>query len=629
METIIKATKKNDISTIKNIQKELQNTYKMALSNDCVNLLINKNYDSAEKINNFLNFKEENLRKTMDMKDAKFFLIMLTNAIINKEQIVVVGDYDGDGVCAATIFMRTLMNFAYIYKTPQPHWFISNRFTEGYGLSVNAVKRLIHEYPDTKLIVTCDNGIVAFDGIAYAQSKGIEVIVSDHHNASPDGRLPDCPVVCEKRLDEDQDEREGFCGAELARRLCVEVIKFFHKEEMMKNLLDSLYAFSGFATVTDCIDFNGANRYIVKRGLEEINKHNIKSFNALLKVANLKDTIDEDTIGFKLGPMINAAGRMQGVATLPMQLFLTNNDEKCQEYAQQLFDINTQRQDESFREAKIFEEEIEKHNYQDDHFIILDDGDYKEGIAGINASNVVEEYNVPCICLCQTQDPNIYKGSARSVEGFNIKEALDECSGLLVGYGGHPGAAGLSIKKENIDVFRQKMNKLAKNILKDKKKIIEVETWYLPDEMEQATENYSPIIETLAPFGPTFERPQVALKGRFTTDIFVMKEKHIKTSVHYDHYNEDEELIDGKCDVLWFNSLLRYNRLKAGEKWACIIGEPQKNMFFTKNNMQNDCCYDEHALDVDYDRNYKFIARLVYFPLNDKTVNIQLLSNRK
>ncbi len=366
--------------------------------------LCDHGYTSKEKINNFINFTENNLKNITEMKDVKPFILRLANAVINHEKIVIYGDYDSDGICATTIFIKTLRLLG-----EDPSYFISNRFTEGYGLSIKGMQRLLTQYPDTKLIVTCDNGIVAFEGVDYAKSKGVDVIISDHHIASPDGRLPDCPVVCEKRRDENTNQLEGFCGAELARRLCVLLTQVLRKYEPLKDQLESLYAFAGFATITDVIELNSSNHFIAKKGLEEINnykkdapcfaalkevlsinsnidevsigyhlgpminaagritleeinnyKKDAPCFAALKEVLSINSNIDEVSIGYHLGPMINAAGRITGDASLSVELFISNDIVEAKKLVLELKKLNEIRQEKSFEQQQLAKKEYVK-----------------------------------------------------------------------------------------------------------------------------------------------------------------------------------------------------------------------------------------------------------------------------
>lgn len=567
MKTKIQNRERKNIEIAKKLAKDT------GLSPMIAEFLCDKGYKTKEEIDNFINFDEKNLRKISQMKDGLIFLNRLKNAILNKEKIVIFGDYDGDGISATAIFIWTIRWLQENSDAPSVEWFIPDRFKEGYGLSVKSMQRLIATYPDVDLVVTCDNGIVAFDGVDYARQHGIDIIISDHHEASPDGKLPDCPVLCEKRLDEDKTKIESFCGAELARRICVNLV-YMLKRDDIKPKLELLYAFSGFATITDVIEMNASNHYVAKRGLEAINSGRIPCFNALKKVQDVKRDVDEDTIGFRYGPMINAAGRILGEATIPELLFIEQDEEKAKSLALKLNDLNTIRQEMSLTEQKNVVKEIEENNYQNNSFIIVDKYDYKEGIAGLNASYIVDNYKVPAICFCQKEDDStMLKGSGRSVEGFNLKAALDNCKDLLVGYGGHPMAAGITIKKENLGKFRERMNYLAKNIT-DIEVCYNID--YLIEPNEVSVEMVNEYKKYLAPFGPAFEKPVYAVKGIFKPRPLIMKEKHLRFSL----VNHEQ------LSMVWFNSLLKYKTLNPESKKIIAIGQPNENIYNGTTNVQ-------------------------------------------
>lgn len=553
----------------KNKELALELSKQIKLSPMIIEYLCDHGYKNIEDINKFLNFNEKDFRKVSQMKDGMKFMKRLVSAIKNKEKIVIWGDYDGDGICATAIFMWTLR-----WLGIDAGWFISNRFTEGYGMSIKGMERLIKEHPGVNLIVTCDNGIVAFDSVEYAKEHGIDVIISDHHEANPEGKLPACPVVCEKRLDEDRSIMEGFCGAELVRRICCNLVYMLKRDDLYSKL-DMLYGFAGFATVTDVIDFNPSNHYLVKRGLEKINQGVFPCFKALKNVLNLTKDVDEDTIGFKYGPMVNAAGRILGEATIPLQLFIEQDENKALELANKLLELNEKRQEMSLEEQKNVVKEIEEHSYDKDAFIIVSEYSYEEGIAGLNASYIVDNYKVPAICFCQKEgDSTMLKGSGRSVEDFNLKLALDQCADLLAGYGGHPMAAGITIKKENLEVFRVKMNQLAKNIETSE---LTVDIDYLMKPSEVSNELAEQYKSVLAPFGPTLEKPVYALCGVFRDNPRIMKEKHLKSQL-----SDGEGLID----ILWFNSTLKYKKKRPDNKRVIVTGQPSENEFNGTVNLQ-------------------------------------------
>lgn len=555
-----------------NEEKAKTLSHELPLSVPIIEYLLDHGYDTKEKIERFMNFQSSYLRDVYTMKDADKFIKRLVKAVKNKENITVYGDYDGDGVMATTIIVRTLR-----WLGLNPNFFISNRFTEGYGLSVKGMNRLIDTYPETQLVVTVDNGIAAIEGIAYAKEKGIEVIVSDHHIAKPDGSLPKCPVVCEKRLDENKEIIEEFCGAELARRLMNALVDKLGLSEEMYHKMFSLYAFSGFATITDIVPMNASNHFVTKTGLNKIKDEEYVCWAALREISEVKN-FDYQTIGFRYGPMINAAARITGDATIPVKLCITDNIDEARKLAQELKLLNEQRQELSKVASKTAIKEIKENSLENNDFILVygnDDVTYDEGIAGLVASDIVNNYGCAAVCLCPTtEDPNIYKGSGRSVGTFNIKEALDKCSDLLVGYGGHAMACGLTVKKENILPLMEKMNGLAKGI---KDTVDDILIDYVLDGNLISAKLINDYDQYLAPFGPGFEEPVYAIVGYLkeineSSLYLTMKEKHIKTKINCGGNNP--------IDLLWFNGRHRFEEMNPsnGDAVACI-GKPHNNLF--------------------------------------------------
>lgn len=554
------------------------------LSDAMIRVLYNRGLDTTEKIQKFLNFKPYELRRVESMKGSLEFLNVLESALESNKQITIYGDYDGDGVMATTIWFMGLTEIGH-----KPHWFVNNRFSEGYGMNVKGVTRLLEQYPDTELIITCDNGIKAIEGVKYAQEHDVQVLISDHHGQSEGEDLPDCPVVCEKRLDESPDG-EWFCGAELSRRLVTALYDRMGITDEKRKFLERLYAFSGFATITDSITCNAANHFVIAEGLRQIKEENDYCWQALREVltdVSRIDSLDEETIGFQYGPMVNAAGRVKGDVDTAMRVFLTSYwcekaeddstkkayQEACKKSVLELISVNQERQTLSAEGNALAAKMIEENGYNSSKFIVLDSKSFHEGINGLIASRVTETYRVPSLVLCPTEtDKDVYKGSARSVEGFNIFEALEQCRDLLLGFGGHPGAAGVSVKKENIPALRQKLDEIANVSAPEPDPTVYVDFILDP----KPTENIGVELSDVGPYGEGFSKPTFGYEGDIE-DIMILHdrktgaEKHVRFSVR----NE-------KCSVqvFWWNGLQGYNELvrelgHAPQRLVCTCGAPK------------------------------------------------------
>lgn len=575
--------------------KEKAKKCKVGLDSVVVEYLMSKGYDTPEKIQEFLDynttedFEQDRLRSYKTYKDSDRFLKTLIAALRSNKTITVYGDYDVDGVCSTTIWVRALRRLRNGGVEPNINYFVNHRFNEGYGLNEQGVERLLTMYPDTALILTCDNGVVAMDGVAKAKEKGVRVIISDHHVARPDGVLPDCPVVCEHRLDEDMQLKEDICGAEMSRRLVLGLYDMLGIADKQQNFLRSLLAFSGMATIADSVPLGLANHYIAKWGIKEISKSNYPAFRCLRDIMNIVD-LDETTIGFSFAPVINAVSRLTGDVTKDIELFLSDDYDKSLELARELVSINDKRKDLTADNDKMAKKEMEGRST--DPFIILHKQNYNEGICGIVAAHVAETYSKPVIVLTSTnEDSDVYKGSARSLKGFNIKEALDKCEDLLLGYGGHELAAGLSIKKDDIPALREKLSKMVLDSGFLEMPIeVPIDHLLRPSEV---TSNLVREFEGLAPFGVGFERPNICLVGNvdeiLRMPIKTDPKKHISLTL------SDEK---AKIKVLWWKSIEKWDSMTKGKdvNKVAVIGKIETTTF--KGNLQTQMIVENDKVKI-------------------------------
>lgn len=364
-------------------------------------------------------------------------------------KISIVGDYDCDGMMAASI-----LKLYFEEAGVKPYVRLPRRFSEGYGLSTKIIDEI-----DSGLVITVDNGIRASEAVKKAKEKGLIVVVTDHH----EGSMEDIPadVVVDPHMKEDiYSEYINYCGASLAYRLGKEVFP----ESRLHNKAAVL---AGIATVADVVPLIGDNRNIVKTSLNMLNIRIVPKGMRLLLDALSKEHYDEGDYGFTLGPIMNASGRLLDdgpddiVRLVTTDRELRSNPvlrEKMESLVQELISRNETRKE----LAKKYQEEasivIRDQHMEQDRFIVLVLPDCMEGIIGIIAGRVAENMRRPCIVFANASVPGILKGSGRSAEGVNLKKTLDECSGLLLKYGGHAGAAGLSINVDNVSELRTALN---------------------------------------------------------------------------------------------------------------------------------------------------------------------------
>lgn len=503
------------------------------------NFLEKNGLGDFEDCERYLNFSEEQLRTSY--KDLDKVVDAIVQAIENDKHILVYGDYDCDGITATSIIILALRNIGV-----DANYFINDRFKEGYGMNSKGINRLLEQYPETNFIITCDNGIAAKEGIELALSKGIEVVCTDHHLQKDDIIVP---TVDEWRLDESEELREQCCGAEIARRV---MLALYKKLDMGTDYIHELIALSGISTVCDVVKFTAANRYIVKECLKLLNqpKQSIKVIQLIKEILEL-DEIDEDTLGFKIGPMMNAMSRVNGSPNEMVEILTTKtNSLEAYNMIIEAANINEERKALTEEDFNLAKDEIN----EEDACIVLA-GEYHPGIAGLVASHVVENYNRPCICLCKNGD--LLKGSARTYDSFHLKNALDQCQDLLVSYGGHAGAAGVALKEENLPAFKERMNKLVEEsgVLE---KVPEILIDYVCSASNLFDENITRFIE-LAPFGEGFEKPKIVYSGRLYGIRYLPMgddPKHVAF-----------DLVEGgeKVQTIWFNAAERFNRLSLCE----------------------------------------------------------------
>lgn len=372
--------------------------------------------------------------------------------------VTIVGDYDADGVCSTTILSLAVHEFT--GKDPKIR--IPRRFSEGYGLSMKIIDEIDHG-----LIITVDNGITALEQIKVAKSKGLKVIVIDHHlpitdEETGETQLPEADIIIDPHAIVGS-EFCSYCGAGLAYRFAKELIP-------SSPLLEPLLVFASIATVTDVMPLVGDNRNIVIEGLNLIRKRHVTlGLNELLNEFDLS-YITEGDYGFRIGPAINAAGRLfddgpEKVVELlkthlsPMDADYPNTINTCQERAKEMISWNRERQSLVYESMKNANQVIEDENLSGDIPLIVYLPTCSEGIVGIIAGHLAETYHTPCIVFTDSKKEGVIKGSGRSYGSVHLKKFLDKLSDHLLGYGGHEGAAGLSMRLEDLEAFRENAKK--------------------------------------------------------------------------------------------------------------------------------------------------------------------------
>lgn len=406
-------------------------------------LLKNRNLVSEKDIDAFLNTDVEKLTlKSCDINEKEFkkFHQRIKKAINEHEKIVIFGDYDVDGICATAILWETLYT-----KSKNVIPYIPDRVDEGYGLSKKGVDNILEKNPDTKIIITVDNGIVAYDAVKYATSKGIDVIVTDHHVKGEREPSAFCILHTTK-----------LCGAGIAWVISRE-LGFETKASIQEKL-----ELAALATVADLVPLTAGNRAIVKEGIEILKKTKRVGIQELLKEAGVdKQMVGVHTIGHVIAPRLNATGRIQS-AMNALRLLCTKNPQKAQELSLMLGSVNRDRQDlteSSVEHAKLLVIE----NDSGTKITIVSHVSYNQGVIGLIASKLVESYYKPAIAIAIGE--TVSKGSARSILGVNIIELIRSVSHTIIDAGGHPMAAGFSVETGRIEEFSKALIKQAEKVV--------------------------------------------------------------------------------------------------------------------------------------------------------------------
>ncbi len=425
----------------------------LGISQVVARLLVNRGIYNIDIAKEFLGGNISEFNNPKDMLGMNGAVELMQNSIISGEKILIVGDYDVDGVISTYVLYTAIKKCG-----GNVTFHIPDRIKEGYGINESIIKKASEDNVD--IIITCDNGIAAIEQTKLAKELGLKVIITDHHdvpfveeNGERKYVVPNADFVLNPKQEECKYKFDKICGATVAYKF-VECL--YEKFNINKEELYDLLQYVAIATVCDVVDLTSENRIIVKEGLKRINSTNNIGLKALFKETGLEDkTITVYTLGFVIGPSINASGRLEQ-AEWALKMLLSDNEIEAKELAEKLNDLNKERQELTKEGLEEALEIIEKNNMAKDKVLVVYLEDVHESIAGIIAGRVREKYNLPTIILTKAHDGA--KGSGRSIEEYNMFEELLKCKDLLGKFGGHPMAAGMSIPKENIDEFRRRLN---------------------------------------------------------------------------------------------------------------------------------------------------------------------------
>jgi single-stranded-DNA-specific exonuclease len=553
-----------------NTLEELQ--AETGLSPLVLRVCLQRGIDSAEKILRHLEPKLEHLTDPSKIKDMDAAVARLVQARNDRQSIRVFGDYDVDGTCGAALLWRFFEETGFDVDAVQP-----DRFKDGYGLNTPAVEKA-HE-DGVSLMVTIDCGITSFEPLARAQELGLDVIVVDHHQVDPKRGVPEAVAVVNPQRDDCESGLKQLCGCGLGFYLIMALRReareqgWFDdgREPNLKSYLDLVV----LATAADQVPLVGDNRILVRHGLQVL-KHTTKpGLNALMQKSGLgARSLSPGDLGFTLGPRINASGRMASASTA-LELLCTDDAVKGDALAEELEKLNTERRDLQNAIWDEVQKQVEAglNEGRFEHGIVVASNGWHEGVVGIVASRVTDRYHRPAVVLSIRDEEGDAKGSVRSWAGKNALEALRANHDLLLGYGGHKFAAGLSLEPEKIRDFADGFDRALAGISDEAElRPLWIEGECNVDDLDLQTLHE---LELLAPFGQGNPEPVFKLEAQVSSRR-VLKGRHLKLNLSSVGSSERRTI-----EAIWFhaaerNEVMEETDIAAQATWA---GVPELNRF--------------------------------------------------
>lgn len=483
-------------------------------------IIRNRDICGSKDIDMYLNGNLNDIHNPHSMKDADKFVDIITKKIEEHKPVRIIGDYDIDGIYSIYILFCGLKAAGADVDYVVPH-----RINDGYGINEHLIDNAINEGIDT--IVTCDNGIAAYNQVRYAKDNGITMIVTDHHDVpfeiKDDKKVYIVPladaVINPKQADCDYPFKL-LCGAGVAYKL---ISLLYDRLGLDKKELEDYIEFMAIATVGDIVDLIDENRIVVKYGLKHIAHTKNTGLRALIEECQLDiNNISSYHIGFVIGPCLNASGRLD-TARQAIELMLCKDNEKAHNMAKELIALNNERKSMTEQETQKAIELVENTGLLKDRVLVIYLKDCHESIAGIIAGRIKERYYRPTFVITNAEDGA--KGSGRSIEGYNMYEEINKCKNVLTKYGGHPMAAGLSLAISDIDIFRKMLNDNA--ILTDEDLIPKM--WIdVPMPVSYANIRLVNQLKLLEPFGKGNEKPVFADRNLYVKTASVIgKNKNV------------------------------------------------------------------------------------------------------
>lgn len=498
--------RETDISTVYALKESL------GISLAVANVLQARGIQTAEQGRRFMTPDLCHLYSPFLLKDMRVAVERILEGMQRRERMTIFGDFDVDGMTSVS----TLMDYFNVVYPNMVDFYIPAR-SEGYGLNKDALSRI--QATGTSLVISVDCGITAVEEAAFAREIGLDLIITDHH-AAPE-ILPDAIAVINPRRRDETYPFAHLAGVGVAYKLAVALQQELH-HPAFDTTLTSLLDLVALGTVADLMPLQDENRVLVSKGLERINDKTSRiGMQILLQEIGLENKkVTAGHLGFQVGPRINAIGRLTTLCHTVVELFTSTraDEERRREIAKHLSEMNEQRK--TIQEGMLKEADALYQESKDDHshFILLSKEGWNSGIKGIVASNLIERYYKPIILATPVPNSDLIEGSARSIEGFNIKEALDEIKHLFLRYGGHDSAAGMTFHKDNLEEIHRRLNEIAARELNEED--------YLPvirydAEISERDILFAAVreLEQLEPFGAGNASPQFLYTELYPSNI--------------------------------------------------------------------------------------------------------------
>jgi len=490
----------------------------IGIPNIIVKILLNRGLETGEQIQSFIDPKMDDLADPFKIDGMDKAVERLVDALRNNEKIMVYGDYDVDGITASALMFLVLNKLG-----AQVVYYLPNRLVEGYGLSEDGINEAIEK--GVTLIVTVDTGVTAVEEVEFARDHGIDVLVTDHHE--PGETLPNCSSIVNPKVDKESEHGNELAGVGVAFKVAQALYRRLQQDEQeLEQHLDLV----ALGTSADIVPLVHENRILTKYGIRQIVRTTKPGLKKLVFVSGLMGKeISTGQVVFILAPRINAIGRL-GDAAQAIKLLTTRDERSAAEIARFLDEENRRRKAIDEKTLNEALEQIERTvDLENDKAIVLESSGWHQGVIGIVASRLVEKYYLPTVLI--SIDNEVGKGSARSIPAFHMYEALKDCGDILLRFGGHKYAAGLSIEPQHVPEFRHRLKQIAKERLNvdDLTPKLNIDAELDLDDIDM---DFVKTIEMFAPFGPQNMRPIFLTRNlNIVGQPYVVGRNHLKMKV--------------------------------------------------------------------------------------------------